>query len=159
MRKTEQNPGSDLIAISGQFAEFDQFVEFAAAWDIDFQQIGPGALNATLSQVVGQSWSLARGQFDQAAYQQGAAIAGMRTFAILDPQASEHEWCGRPFSPDSIAVFASDGEFQSISQPGFAVYTVSFTDEQLAAACERLGIPNVLEKFSAGGAIMKIDHR
>ena len=82
MRKSAEAPGSDMITISSQFAEFDQFMEFFAAWDIDFRQIGPGALNASLSQAVGESWSLARGRFDRAAFQQGAAIPGMRTSPI-----------------------------------------------------------------------------
>jgi len=59
MRKSAESPGYDMVTISSQFAEFDQFMEFSVAWDIDFRQIGPGALNATLSQAVGESWSLA----------------------------------------------------------------------------------------------------
>lgn len=156
---TAQTSESELIAIAGQFTEFDQFIEFSAAWDVDFRQIGRGPLNATLSQVVGESWSFAKARFDRLAWQQGAAIPGMKTFAILDPNAPGNDWCGRPFSPDSIAVFASDGEFQSISQPGFDVYTLSFTDEQLAAACERLGIPDVTEKLSSSGVILQMDRR
>ena len=145
--------------MAGQFAELDQFVEFSAAWDIDFRQIGRGVLNATLSQAVEETWSFSKARFDRPAYQQGAAMAGMRTFAILDPLAPEIEWCGRPFSPDMVAVFARDGEFQSISQPGFDVYTLSFADEQLAAACERLGIADVTEGFSAGGEVRQTDPR
>lgn len=67
MRNSEQK--TDLIVIAGQFTEFDQFTEFAAAWDIDFRQVGRGPLNATLSQVVGKSWSLAKARFDRPAYQ------------------------------------------------------------------------------------------
>ena len=159
MRKSEQTTNSNLLAIAGQFAEFDQLMEFAAAWDIDFRQIGHGALNATFSQAVGESWSFAKARFDRPAWQQGAAIAGMRTFALLDQNAPENEWCGRPFTPDTIAVFASDGEFQSISQPGFGVNTLSFSDEQLAAACDRLGIPDVTEKLPAKAAILQIDQQ
>jgi hypothetical protein len=157
MRKSEQTPGSEVIAIAGQFAEFDQFTEVTTAWDIDFRQITRGSLNATLSQAVGESWSIAKARFDQPAYQQGVAVPGMRTFAILDPNAPVNDWCGRPFSPDSMAMFAKDGEFQSISQPGFDVYTLSFTDEKLAAACERLGIKDVTERFSDHGAILQMD--
>lgn len=71
--KLEQKGNSNLIAIAGQFAEFDQFTEFIDAWDIDFRQVGRGQLNTTLSQVVGNSWSLAKARFDRQAYQQGAA--------------------------------------------------------------------------------------
>lgn len=159
MRKPDQTPGSELIIVAGQCTEFDQFMEISAAWDIDFRQIGKGALNATFLQVVGDSWSFAKARFDRPAWQQGAAIPGMRTFAILAPDAPLNDWCGRSFSPDSIAAFARDGEFQSISQPGFDVHTLSFTDTQLAAACERLGIPDVTESFSSCGAVLQIDRR
>ena len=156
MRKSAEATVSDMFTISGQFAEFDQFMEFSAAWDIDFRQIGPGALNAKLSQAVGESWSLARCRFDRAAFQQGAAIPGMRTFAILGPQAPEYEWCGRSFSPGMIAVFAKDCEYQSISPPGFDAFTLSFADEQLAAACERLSIPDATETFSSCAEILQV---
>ena len=158
MRKSEQTSESELIAIAGQFAEFDQFIEFSAAWDVDFRQIGRGSLNATLQQAVGESWSFAKARFDRPAYQQGVAMPGMRTFAILDPNAPEIDWCGLSFSPDTMAAFAQDGEFQTISRPGFDVYTLSFTDEQLAAACVRLGIPDVTERFSSSGIVLQMDH-
>jgi len=37
------------------------------------------------------------------------------------------------------------------------VYTLSFTDEQLANACERLGIPCVMDSLSASGTVLQID--
>ena len=157
MRKDESNSEPELIAIAGRFGEFDEFTEVAAAWDLDFRQLGRGRLNATLAQVVGNSWSLAKARFDRPAYQQGVAVPGMRTIAILDPEAPECDWCGRPFTPDIMAVFAKDGEFRSISPPGFDVYTLSFTDEQLDSACERLGIPDVSNKLNVTDSTMHLD--
>lgn len=157
MREPEQAPNAEPIAIAGQFADFDQFVEFSTAWDVDFRQIGPGNLNAKLSQAVGKSWSLVMANFDRPAFQQGTSITGLRTFAFLDPHATEQEWCGQRFSPDAIVVFPGDGAFQAISQPGFNVFTLSFAEEQLASACERLGIPDVTEKFLTSGAMLQID--
>jgi hypothetical protein len=92
MRKDDSQSESELIAIAGRFGEFDEFTEVAAAWDIDFRQLGRGRLNATLAQVVGNSWSLAKARFDRPAYQQGVAVPGMRTIAILDPEAPERDW-------------------------------------------------------------------
>jgi len=157
MRKNGVTSTSDVITIAGQFQEFDEFTEVAAAWDIDFRQLGGGQLNASLAQVVGDSWSLAKARFDRPAYQQGAAVPGMRTVAILDPSAPECDWCGRPFEPDIMAVFAKDGEFRSISPPGFDVYTISFSDEQLDAACERLGIPDVTSKLNSTDSTIYLD--
>lgn len=159
MRSSVQTSDSKPSVIAGQFAEFDQLTEVTVAWDIDFRQVGKGKLNATLAQATGASWSLAMARFDRPSFQQGTTVAGMRTFAILDSQASEQEWCGRRFSPDTIAVFASDGAFQAVSQPGFDVHTLSFSDEKLASACERLGIPDVTEKLLSRAAVLQIDRR
>jgi AraC family ethanolamine operon transcriptional activator len=157
MRNDSIGKKSELLSIAGQFSEFDEFMEVTAAWDIDFRQIGRGRLNATLAQAVGESWSLAKARFDRPAYQQGVSVPGMRTFAILDPSAPAADWCGRPFTSDTLVVFAKNGEFRSISPPGFDVYTLSFTDEQLAAACERLGIPDVANRLATSDSTLQLD--
>ena len=157
MRKKHQNPNPDKIAIAGKFSDFDQFTEFTAAWDLDFRQIGLGPLNATLCQVVDSTWSLARANFDRTAYQRGAAVPNMRTFALLEPHSPGNQFCGRDFSTHTIAVFPKNTEFQSVSKPGFAVYTMSFPEQQLSTACDRLGIPDVTERLSASGAVIQID--
>jgi len=159
MRNSIQFSDSKPIVIAGRFAELDQLTQVAAAWDVDFRQVGKGKLNATLAQATGESWSLAMACFDRPTFQRGTTVAGMRTFAILDSHASEQEWCGRIFSPDTIAVFAGDGAFQAISQPGFDVHTLSFSDEKLASACERLGVPDVTEKLLSRATVLQIDRR
>jgi len=80
----------------------------------------------------------------------------MRTFALLDPAAPETDWCGRRFTPSILAMFAKDTEFRSVSPPGFDVYTLSFAEEQLAAASERLGIPDVASKLEYADATMQL---
>jgi AraC family transcriptional regulator, ethanolamine operon transcriptional activator len=156
MRKNSIARGSEIVAITGEFVEFDEFAEVAAAWDLDFRQIGKGRLNATLMQAFCESWFLGKARFDRPAYQQGIAVPGMRTFAILDSAAPDTEWCGRPIVGDIIAAFAKDGGFESISPPGFDVYTLSFTEEQLSAACERLGIPDISTRLSATAEIWQV---
>jgi hypothetical protein len=76
MRNIDKSRENRLIALSGKFSEFDEFNEFTAAWDIDFRPVGGGSLNATLSQLVGDSWSLAKARFDRTAYQRGVAVRG-----------------------------------------------------------------------------------
>ena len=148
MRKPAANPLPSVIAFKGQFAEFDEFMEVAAGWELDFRQLGAGKLNASLSQVVCPDWSMGLACFDKAAYQQGLAIPGMRTFAFLQADAPDVDWCGHDFRPSTVAIFANNAEFRSISPPGFDVYTISFTSEQLAATCQRLGIPDINETLS-----------
>jgi AraC family ethanolamine operon transcriptional activator len=83
----------------------------------------------------------------------------MRTFAILDPAAPEIEWCGRPFNSSQIGIFAKHGEFQSISKLGFDVFTLSFIEEQLALAGDRIGVPGILDILVSSEALHDIDQR
>ena len=143
MRKSELVVDPSVLAFSAKFAEFDEFNEFAAAWDVDFRQLTRGLLNASLAQIVSSEYSLSRAKFDQTSYQQGSAIPGMRTFALLDTSAPEVNWCGRTFSPDTIAIFPKDRDFRCVSPPGFSVYTFSFSEKTLTAASRRLGLPDI----------------
>ena len=148
-----------MMVFNSNFTEFDEFNAFAAEWDIDFRQVSRGSLNASLVQVMTNNHSISRARFDQLTYQQGAAVPNMRTFAFLDASASDVDWCGFTFSPDSIAIFARDRDFRCVSPSGFFVYTLSFTEEELAAASNRLGIPNICDRLNAHAEIRKIDRR
>ena len=125
-------PDGMPAVIQGRFSGFDEFVEAAATWEVDFRQIGNGALSADLYQVVGRNTALARGRFSQRCWQQGLAHQGMRTFAILDPAAPETRFCGQSFEAGNIAFFGMD-EFECISPPGFNVVTFSLRQEDLDA--------------------------
>jgi len=148
-----------MMVINSDFTEFDEFNAFSAEWDIDFRQVSRGLLNASLVQVVTNNHSISRARFNQVTYQQGATVPGMRTFAFLDASASDVDWCGFTFSPDSIAIFARDREFRSLSPSGFFVYTLSFSEEELAAASHRLGIPNICDRLNTHAEIRKINRR
>jgi len=146
-----------MIKFSSNFADFDEFTEAAAAWDIDFRQTGKGKLNASLVQLVSENWSVSKARFDQASHQSGIAVPGMRTFAFLGTSAPEVSFCNRSFVPGTLAVFAPSGEFRSISPPGFDVYTISFTENQLELACERLDVAGMADKLPSVDAMFQRD--
>ncbi len=116
--------------IQGRFSDFDEFTEATAAWEIDFRQVGNGALNADLFQVLDEHTSLAWARFSHCCWQQGLADPGMRTFAVLHPAAPETRFCGQSFEAGNIALFGTD-EFECISPPGFDVVTISVRQEDL----------------------------
>ena len=148
-----------MMVINSDFTEFDEFNAFSAEWDIDFRQVNRGLLNASLVQVMANSHSISRARFDQLTYQQGATVPGMRTFAFLDASAPDVDWCGFTFSPDSIAIFARDREFRCVSPPGFFVYTLSFTEEELAATSHRLGIPDICDRLNTHAEVRTVGRR
>ncbi len=148
-------PATDGIpaVIQGRFSDFDEFVEATATWEADFRQVGNGALNADLFQVVGSHTALAWGRFSQCCWQQGLAHQGMRTFAILDPTAPETRFCGQSFAAGEIALFGTD-EFECISPPGFDVLTISLRQEDLDSLGEVAGLAGNIEKLGFQPEIM-----
>ncbi len=146
-----------MMVINSDFTEFDEFNAFTAEWDIDFRQLSRGLLNASLAQIMVSTYSISRARIDQLTYQQGATVPGMRTFAFLDASAPDVDWCGCTFSPDSVAIFAKDRDFRCVSPPGFFVYTLSFTEEELAAASHRLGLPDICDRLNTHAEVRTID--
>lgn len=153
--RTQRAPDQTMpLCLLGEFAEFDQFTEFAAAWDIDFRQISRGSLNSHLLQSVHKSWSLARAKFNQPTYQEGNAVSGMRSFAIFNADSSGSHWCGQTLIPGRIGIFAPDGEFKSVGKSKFDVFTLSFTEDELDRAYQRLGIPDI-NRYLPESALVK----
>ena len=52
MRTIKKDSELEIISLLGKFSDFDELMEFVAAWDKDFRQIGRGKLHAHLAQVV-----------------------------------------------------------------------------------------------------------
>jgi AraC family ethanolamine operon transcriptional activator len=148
-----------MLTVNSKFKEFDEFNEFIAAWDLDVRQIDHGCLNASLKQVVLSDSSLSKAKFDKTALQRGVAVPDMWTFAFLDATAPEVNWCGRTFSPDTVAIFPKNNEFCGVSPPGFHVYTVSFTEQALTTAAQALGCADICDSLSEHGEIRRIDRR
>jgi AraC family ethanolamine operon transcriptional activator len=139
--------------IQGRFSDFDEFTEATAAWEIDFRQVGNGALNADLFQVLDEHTSLAWARFSHCCWQQGLADPGMRTFAVLHPAAPETRFCGQSFEAGNIALFGTD-EFECISPPGFDVVTISVRQEDLDSLGEANGLAGNIEKLGFQPEVM-----
>lgn len=54
-------------------------------------------------------------------------------------------WCGQTVEPDSLLCFHPTEEFQCLSPPGFAVFSLSISDRQLADTAARLGHPELFD--------------
>lgn len=148
-------PAGDLPLVHGQFSDFDEFTEHAADWDIDFRQTSKGALSAELLQLLDPQLAISKARFDQNCLQSGASPRGMRTFALLDNGAPETRFCGQAFDTDSIALFGTNGEFESTSPSGFAVFTLSMEESWLAQLAQQAGYESAHEALPASSTVLK----
>ena len=142
--------------IQGRFTDFDQFAEAATTWDIDFRQVGNGRLSADLVQVLDEHTSLAWARFSHCCWQQGLAHPGTRTFAMLHPKAPGTRFCGQSFEAGDIALFGTD-EFECISPPGFDVFTVSISQDDLERLGEATGMSDKYRKLGSQPEIITIN--
>ncbi len=134
--RIERVPEAVLPLVQGSFADFDEFTESTAGWDIDFRQVGKGRLSAELLQLLDPQLSFAKARFDQVCLQSGAAPEGMRTFAILDSGSPDTRFCGQDLTVDTIGMFGHDGDFMSTSPPGFNVFTLSIDESWLSGLAQ-----------------------
>ena len=157
MRKSNAHTVSPMLAIGAKFDDFDEFNEFVGEWDLDYRQFKRGANWAELKQLVSPAWTVGRVRAGRSAFQQGSAPPGMRSFALLGPTASESDWCGGSFRPDTVAIFARDRDFRCVSPAGFDVYALSFSEDELAAASRRLGLPDISDDLKSHDEIRMVD--
>ena len=77
-----------------------------------------------------------RFRFSRTYFQRGASPKGMRTFGLVDAAGHEVSMFGESLGDSDLALFRQNGEFDSVSQPGFGCIAISIADECLEGAFE-----------------------
>jgi AraC-like DNA-binding protein len=129
--------------VRGRFEDFDELSEATRGWDLDFRQLDGGATPAELLQLTEPQTSFVRVRLGRHYHQRGSSPPGTRTFALPEEGVSSIRWCGHDVAEDTLMTFHSGGDFDGVSQPGFEVYTLSFSEERLAETAAALGLPEL----------------
>ena len=109
-------------------------------WEFEYRQIEPGAASASAF-VVGTSRCIAaRGEFSRSFHQAGKPPDGVLTFGLPDQGVPEFRWCGSDAAGGDMLNFCLDGGFDGTTPANFSGYTLSFSEELLGKALERLGL-------------------
>ena len=140
-----------------EFDSFDGFSEATRGWDLDWRQLDRGRLDAKLLLVAGPSASILRVSFNRSFLQRGSSPTGMLTFGLLGESVGEIEWFRGRAAADSLLVFNSGGEYESVSQPGFNAHTLSFSEEHLDRIAADLELPVILGHYRQGGIALHTD--
>ena len=119
---------------------FDQIADEAAAWDIDFRLLGTGNGSGVIEAIATGRAIVQRNRFGWNLHQCGVAPDGFRTFGVAADENQHFPWNGYAFEGDSILSFPADGAFESVSDSGFHVYSLSFGEELVQNTAEVLGL-------------------
>mgnify|MGYP001814548002 CR=1 FL=1 len=127
--------------LSARLSSFDEILEAARGWDLDFRLLGPGRGSGTIEATFSRRSLIQRNRFGWKLHQRGASPQGMRTFAIGIADQRPFSWRGFELDGDWLVSFPEDGSVESVSGEGFHGYTLSFEEELVRSAAEALQLP------------------
>ncbi len=120
--------------LSGQFRDFDELSAATTAWDLDFVQLDAGPAPTALTQVSTPDLLIQRFRFGRTYFQRGASSPNMRTFGFAGTGAHDVRMFGDDLTASDLALFRPGGDFESVSQPGFACLAISIDAARLDEA-------------------------
>lgn len=136
-----------------RFGEFGELAEAVEGWDLDWQQLDRGRLEAGLGQISTPLALLTRVSFSRRFYQRGATPPGFLTFGFIRDGIDKIRWCGQPGNGSSLMVFRPGGEYESVSPPGFGANTLSYSEVLLNRTARHLDLGEVRDLWSGGNEL------
>jgi AraC-like DNA-binding protein len=121
----------ELFTLNSSYAIFEEMAEAISGWNLDFTQLSGSDGVSGVLQIGTGNMLYSRAQLSAKFEQHGGPNLGWRTFALMAPSCSELKWCMQGITKRSLIVFPKSGDFSSISQPGFNMNTVSFSEQLL----------------------------
>ena len=121
---------------SSSFELYEQFADAARDWELDFRQLGVANSQFRLQQMSTPRMLFSRAAIDSHFYQRGSPMIGYRTFALHTNDCTDYQWCGERADLHSLVVMPKGGEFESVSRPGFDIFTLSLSTPLLTRIAE-----------------------
>ena len=113
------------FVVRGEYADFDAFAESVRDWNLVLQQLDTGGFHAEVLQIGLGGVQVGRARLNRHLHQHGAPPPGMRTFVLPGDDRQEFVWRGQRITSSRMMVFPSGAELESLSRPGFHIFTVS----------------------------------
>jgi AraC family ethanolamine operon transcriptional activator len=132
---------------AGKFDDCDEWCQMAAGWDLRFQQLDRGALNAEMVRVMTPELVLQKVHVSRRLHQSGCAPEGLLTFGLpVEPHL--HRCFGRELAATSVINFGRRGGYESVSEPRFNGQTVSVQAKAFLDECIAIGGPGNAEQIA-----------
>jgi AraC-like DNA-binding protein len=109
-------------------------------WAGDFRQLRPGRETVAADALLAPGVTLLRVSFGGALHQRALPPAGNVTFGIPCGPQAPGRMGRRPLESETVNCFDAAGGIDVVSKAGFSAYTVSFDEQLLAGAADRLGL-------------------
>ena len=121
----------NIILIRQKFDDFDQLLEVAPKWNLNFKQLDRGNFCGELFLVDLGDLQVSLSSFNRKFDQEGTTPTGYRTFAVLASMDQQIIWRGKQVSGKNLLVFPQTNEVDALSYPGFKVYNIAISIEKV----------------------------
>lgn len=148
-----------IASVQGEFRDFDDVIEAAMGWGLNWIQLDRGPFAARFKQVGTSSALISRFGFSRKFHQRGTIPPGMRSFGMIAPESPPIEWRGIAGYPDHLIAFPSNDDFDFVSLPGFCGDTLSAPESRIRQVAETLGLPDPLARAEKGRVLTRSDPR
>lgn len=155
MNRVMDSEMGGFTIINEKFNNFEHFAQMTKFWDLDFLQLDRGDFEANVLQIASPKWQVSKARFNRKLDQSGKSPPGLRTFGLLRRKSTPIIWHGHNIDQNDLLIFPEDGDLDSLSFPGFDVFTFSYSEDLLFDVVETIGIGHVLN--GRGAQIVRCD--
>ena len=127
-----------VIAQSGIFTDCDEWCEAAAGWNLHFQQLDSGRLDAIMNRALTPELVVQQVSLSRRFHQAGDPPDGLLTFGLP----GDHRlvrWFDHSRSQTGMMNFNRSSGFDCVSDPGFTALTFSVMSQPYIEDCRALG--------------------
>jgi len=123
------------------FEDFDELAENLQGWDLEFIRLDRGSFGGKILQVSGEEFQFSSFFISCRHEQRGAPPPGFKSFGVLIPESPAIEFRNGRLDQEGIAIFPSGEEIDVHAPPGWGAFELSFTEDLLESASQRMGLP------------------
>jgi AraC-like DNA-binding protein len=143
-------------SMRGRFRDIEELTAAVAKWDLDFVQLDAGSAPTDLTQTRAPGLLIQRFRFGAACLQRGTSPLGMRTYGLRESEARGARMFGSDLSGTDLTQFQAGGDFEGVSQSGFACLSVSIDETLFEEALEAVNLYRVDGPSETGPRVLSV---
>lgn len=134
------------IIVNSMHTNLYNFQHIAQEWDLDFIQLGEGAFDCDLSQIIYPHYQIGKVRFNSKVKQEGRSPEGFWTFAFVED--ANLIWRNFHVKSHSVVVYAPNSEINAVSSSNFKVTLLSIEEKFLLKEFTECGYSHLLSKLN-----------
>ena len=133
-----------------KYHSLDELREALQAWEVEYVQTEPGALNVDSLIVQAPGFHFAHNSFGRKNHRKALSPEGCRTFFIPSgPQLPYTAFC-QPVLHDQILAIPRSREYEAVASGGTNVFSLSIAEEELQRLAQVIDAPDMPETIAGG---------